>query len=574
MGMAASMGFVFANASQGSAAAKGTVKPSPIAVIQPAFAPKWTPNTAFELGHQVISPNNDVVSAKVAHTSSAAYASDTAKWTLSDTYARVVSGLRQGAGNAAANLAILNAVSASLGTVGGTIIINTPGEYQISDSWNLDMEDIHLHLGAGVHLFTASATSSGGAVVFVGYLGTGTALTPQRNSATLSGSGKISGWLGGSNENAVGAVRYKRFTILPGLTFEGGNKGVTSQYGVEDVNIQGVHIPSAGRRGISIEQQGGSIHAVVKDIKVGVTGEEAVSVAGDIVKVEGITVVTAFNTFTPDSMAAVHIYARDGGTLSQAQVSDINVTEANGGKGVLISSVNGTAKVRNVCVGHSGGAATEFYNCTGLNVAEEVNAPNSASVVVGTGTTRTAILRGADPLEASALACGEASLPRYLMNTATLSMPTGYLRLSYFTARKSETVNNVRWLTGSTPAGPTPTIIRIGLYDVANNGDLTLVASTGNDTTLMRVSNASNTKPLGAPYAKIAGHRYALGMLVVTVTTAPTVCGNCTVGGIGAEAGQSPKLTAALAAQTDLPIRIADSAASASTAAPYIVISP
>jgi hypothetical protein len=38
---------------------------------------------------QVISPNNDVVSANVAHTSSAAFATDVAKWTLSTTYGRL-----------------------------------------------------------------------------------------------------------------------------------------------------------------------------------------------------------------------------------------------------------------------------------------------------------------------------------------------------------------------------------------------------------------------------------------------------------------------------------------------------
>src|ERR1035437_10638534 len=86
MGMAASLGFVFANAAQPSVAAAGTVQPSPILLTQPAYAPKWIPSTDYALGQQVVSPNNDVVSAKVAHTSSAAYATDTLKWALSSTY--------------------------------------------------------------------------------------------------------------------------------------------------------------------------------------------------------------------------------------------------------------------------------------------------------------------------------------------------------------------------------------------------------------------------------------------------------------------------------------------------------
>lgn len=82
MGMLAS-GFVVNGAA--SAAAAGTVKP--IAATQPPYAPKWTPATPYPLGQQVLSPNNDVVSAKIAHTSSAAYATDAAKWALSPTYA-------------------------------------------------------------------------------------------------------------------------------------------------------------------------------------------------------------------------------------------------------------------------------------------------------------------------------------------------------------------------------------------------------------------------------------------------------------------------------------------------------
>jgi Pectate lyase superfamily protein len=85
MGMLAS-GFVVANAARPSAAYAGTIKPSPLAATQPAYAPRWTPSTSYVVGAQVVSPKNDVVSAKAAHTSSAAYTTDTAKWMLSSTY--------------------------------------------------------------------------------------------------------------------------------------------------------------------------------------------------------------------------------------------------------------------------------------------------------------------------------------------------------------------------------------------------------------------------------------------------------------------------------------------------------
>jgi hypothetical protein len=77
-------GFVITNAAQPSAAAAGKVKA--IAETQPAYAPLWMPSTAYALGQQIISPNNDVVGANVAHTSSATFTDDTAKWTLSSTF--------------------------------------------------------------------------------------------------------------------------------------------------------------------------------------------------------------------------------------------------------------------------------------------------------------------------------------------------------------------------------------------------------------------------------------------------------------------------------------------------------
>ena len=84
MGMLTS-GFVIANAAHPSSASAGSIKP--IAATQPPYAPKWAPSTSYPAGQQVISPNNDVVSAGVAHTSAAAYSTDTAKWKLSNTFA-------------------------------------------------------------------------------------------------------------------------------------------------------------------------------------------------------------------------------------------------------------------------------------------------------------------------------------------------------------------------------------------------------------------------------------------------------------------------------------------------------
>jgi len=57
---------------------------------------KWAAYTAYSRGQQIVSPNNDVVSANAAHTSSAAFATDSAKWTISSTFLRQDSVFRLG----------------------------------------------------------------------------------------------------------------------------------------------------------------------------------------------------------------------------------------------------------------------------------------------------------------------------------------------------------------------------------------------------------------------------------------------------------------------------------------------
>jgi hypothetical protein len=85
MGMLTS-GFVIANAAQPSATAAGTVKPGAIAATTPTYLTKWAPSQAYVRGQQVVSPNNDVVSANVAHTSGSTF--NAANWSVSSTYAR------------------------------------------------------------------------------------------------------------------------------------------------------------------------------------------------------------------------------------------------------------------------------------------------------------------------------------------------------------------------------------------------------------------------------------------------------------------------------------------------------
>jgi len=150
------------------------------------------------------------------------------------------------------------------------------------------------------------------------------------------------------------------------------------------------------------------------------------------------------------------------------------------------------------------------------------------------------------------LADGENTFARRLINIAGLAPGNGNLRLTYFTAQRTETVTDVRTL--CTVASVGATLARIGVYSVASNGDLTLVASTANDTTLWE-STGSVTKALSASLSKVRGTRYAVGLLTVGTSTSPQLSGIEQVA--NTETAVEPRLSALVSSLADLPSTIA-----------------
>lgn len=143
---------------------------------------------------------------------------------------------------------------------------------------------------------------------------------------------------------------------------------------------------------------------------------------------------------------------------------------------------------------------------------------------------------------------GEETVMR-LLAPGSPQPPTGQLILTYFTARRTETINNINTIVRCTAAAGT-TLARIGIYAVAANSDLTLVASTANDTTLWNATYSGASRALTAAWSKVGGQRYALGTLFVG-TTSPILAGVVAVN--GASPGKSPRMAGSVAAQTDLP---------------------
>jgi hypothetical protein len=184
------------------------------------------------------------------------------------------------------------------------------------------------------------------------------------------------------------------------------------------------------------------------------------------------------------------------------------------------------------------------------------------------------VVAQADPFP---LTVGEPTSSRSTLTNGGANLVSGTMALQYFTATKTETITQVKSYTSGAAAGATPTLCRYGVYSEAANGDLTLVASTPNDTTLWSAAYGIYPKALTAPWSKIAGQRYAVGILIVSAAACPTFCAsNVTSANLaGTIMGQTPRIYGASpASQTDLPASLTSAQVAASIRTAYVEMLP
>lgn len=179
-------------------------------------------------------------------------------------------------------------------------------------------------------------------------------------------------------------------------------------------------------------------------------------------------------------------------------------------------------------------------------------------------------LTSVDP---NALATGEATIPRDLAsNTAVTLVGSGTVIFTFFTARKTESINNLRMICGGTAASATPTLVRAGVYTLASDGALTLGPAIASDTSIFAAANTSYTRALTATWSKIADVRYAIGLLVVSSQTMPTGVGVVPL--IAAEMAQPPRGGAILTGQSDLPSSVAAASLVDNARRLYVAMTP
>lgn len=257
-------------------------------------------------------------------------------------------------------------------------------------------------------------------------------------------------------------------------------------------------------------------------------------------------------------------------TVSGAPVGvPLRVTTASGSDAVLYRDASKNKTTGPVVQSDEAGNVT-FFADPGTYTVRWTGGSQTVTVAGGTAEPDPGGVPG--PLQTNQLAVGDETLPRELAISAAVASTNSTLRLAFFTARRTEQTTQVRILSGGGAAGATPTLIRVGLYTVAANGDIALVASTPNDTSLLAASNTAYTKSWSTPYAKVAGQRYAVGALVVTGAAAPNYAGMVMAN--AAESGMSPMLAASVGGQSDLPTSVVAASLTASANRLYAVVLP
>ena len=139
----------------------------------------------------------------------------------------------------------------------------------------------------------------------------------------------------------------------------------------------------------------------------------------------------------------------------------------------------------------------------------------------------TAIQAPAFPQNPSAsdvsLTSGEAVYGRNI-GSNVVTLQTGTMALSYFTAQRTENAAFVTTLTNSTAANLL-TYAAVGVYSVDSAGNLTKITDTGDlHATLWIATFSQYVSALSPAFTKQAGQRYAIGLLAVG-TTPPNLPG-------------------------------------------------
>lgn len=196
------------------------------------------------------------------------------------------------------------------------------------------------------------------------------------------------------------------------------------------------------------------------------------------------------------------------------------------------------------------------YTAAGSSAAGDSAAAGSASTVARSDHTHD---RTIDKAILGLITTGEEAYSRRHA-TQECTFASGTLLLTYFTARKTETITQVTLFTGGIAAAGL-TSARIAVYSVDGSGNLTQLVATTSDTSLFNAPNSGFTKTFSSSFSKVAGAQYACAVLVIG-STMPTLVGSI---GFSALTSIAPRLCGAVPAQASLPASVATGSVVADT---------
>lgn len=398
--------------------------------------------------------------------------------------------------------------------------------------------------------------STGGEIIFAGTL-----VGPQvisKSGISVRGFGRTSVIQVTTNEPVLRVENCSRIRLSNFRALGTGNPASTSQRGVQMINvtdsiIDGLWVQSVGYDGILMLS--GCARITVANCNVNGCGDDGINVGGDDVTATS-GVVVASNVITDCGSSGIHL--SDGSTGSVVvgnQTSDC-------GLGLdTRPDVHNNVIIGNICP-------------DGINLLSNDNMlrGNTGPLTDSGEGNWFDIDQASDGWWCQRVADGVETIPRLIATSGAAATGSGNLRLSYFTAEQSLTAASVSLCSGTTAAAATPTLVRVGLYEVDVDGDLTLVASTANDTTLLAAANTLYSKTLSSPFGVVKGHRYAVGLIVVTAAAAPTVVGQFPGSATTAMSAIAPRLAGLFAGQSDLPSSVAAGSVANTTTSQWVAL--
>jgi hypothetical protein len=377
-----------------------------------------------------------------------------------------------------------------------------------------------------------------------------------------------SSWVGASDVTRTGTATMTNKTLVaPRIDT------VAATNGTAALAVNGVS-SAANYLGVSNAATGGApaLYADGSDTNVGILlipqGTGAVQISADT----GVT--PRVQVFGTDTDVSLNLQTKNAGKvqINAVEAVDISTSQALTNKNLssgtntfptLNQNTTGTASnvTGTVAVGNGGTGATTLTGLvkgTGTTAMVAATAgtdylvpdgafgtPSSVTLTNATGLPTSGIL---DPDD---LTTGESTFSRRNVSSNSVASSTGVIRLTYFTAKKTETITQVRTISGVT-AATSATLCRVGVYSVDGSGNLTVVAlSPAAESTLWAAANTAYTRTFTASFTKTKGQRYAVGLLYVGTGTAPTMIGQLALTA-GTEVGVAPRLGGFVSGQTDL----------------------